>query len=145
MVAQAADREVRQPDDVRFAARFPHRDHQRDPLCQQATRNERDRLRGNPIEPLRVVDEAQERLLLSDLGQQGQHRQPDQEPVRRLALSQAERRFERSTLGARQTLVPIRERRAELMQPGVGQLHLGFDTGRARRSVSRRTSQQVFQ
>ena len=42
--------------------------------------DEPERPRGGPIQPLRVVDHAQQRALLRHLREQAQHRQPDQEP-----------------------------------------------------------------
>jgi hypothetical protein len=39
--------------------------------------------RGSPVEPLRVIHDAYQRLLPGDLGQQAQHRKAGQEPIRR--------------------------------------------------------------
>ena len=79
------------------------------------------------VEPLRVVDDADERLLLGDLGEQRQRGQPDQEPVRRRAGAQSEHRGERVALRTGQAVEAIQHRRAELMEPAVGQLHLRLD------------------
>ena len=73
-----------------------------DPLRQQPARHERERLRGHPVEPLRVVDDAHERLLLGGVGQQAQDGQPDEEALRRRPGAQAERRAQRVALRARQ-------------------------------------------
>ena len=105
-----------------------HREHHRDPLGQQTTRNESKRLRGDPIQPLGVIDHADQRLLLGDLGQQAEHRQPDQEPVRRVSGAQAERACQRITLRARKAIKVVQHRRAQQMKPGERQLHLGLDT-----------------
>ena len=72
------------------------------------------------VEPLRVVDDADERLLLGDLGEQRQRGEPDQEPVRRRAGAQAEHRRERVALRGGQPVEVIQHRGAELMQAAVG-------------------------
>ena len=64
-------------------ARVAQRDQQRHPLGRHPPRHERQHLRGRLVQPLRVVDEAQQRPVLGDLGQQVEDGQPDQEPVRR--------------------------------------------------------------
>ena len=43
-----------------------------------------ERLRGDSIKPLRVIDEADQWLFLGHLGQQAEYGQPDEEAVRRL-------------------------------------------------------------
>ena len=65
-------------------------EHHRDPLREQAPRDERQRLRGPAVEPLRVVDQAHQRPLLGRLGQQAQHRQADEEVIRGGAVLQPE-------------------------------------------------------
>jgi len=56
---------------------------QRDPLGVQPPRHERQRLRRGPVQPLRIIDQARQRPARGHLRQQAQHRQADQEPVRR--------------------------------------------------------------
>ena len=60
-------------------------------LRQQPARHERQCLRRGAVQPLRVVDHAQQRPLLRGLREQAQHRQADEEPVRHRARAQAER------------------------------------------------------
>ena len=115
-----------------LVAGLAHREDERDPFRQQPAGDERERLRGDPVQPLRVIDEAQQRLLLRDVGQQAEHRQPDQETVRRLACAQTERRRQRIALRTGKSLEAIEERRAQLMQAGERELHLGLDARRAR-------------
>jgi hypothetical protein len=50
------------------------------------------------VEPLRVVDETGQRLLLGDLGEQRQRGQPHQEPAGRGTDAAAEHRRERVVL-----------------------------------------------
>ena len=94
-------------------------------------------LRRGVVEPLRVVDDADERLLLGDLGEQRQRGQPDQEPVGRRAGAEPEHRGERIALRDGQAIESIQHRRAELMEPAVGQLHLRLDA-HGRRDVPAR-------
>ena len=81
------------------------------------------------VEPLRVVDDTGQRLLLGGLGDQRQRGQPHQEPVRRSAGAAAEHRRERVALRSGQPAEVVQHGRAELVQAGVGQLHLRFDAG----------------
>ena len=60
-------------------AQLPCREHERDLLRQEATRHKGQGARGRAVEPLRVVDDTGERLLLGGLGQQAEDRQSDQE------------------------------------------------------------------
>ena len=66
---------------------LPHREHQGHRFRQQPPRHEGKDLRRSPIEPLRVIHQADQRLLLGDLGQQAQHGQTrpgsDPPPLRR--------------------------------------------------------------
>ena len=81
-VAEAADRQLGQPGENVVADPRPRGAHDRDPLGEQAAGDEPQDLRRGVVEPLRVVDDADQRLLLGDLGEQRQRGQPDQEPVR---------------------------------------------------------------
>ena len=97
------------------------------------------------VKPLRVVDEADQGLLVADHRHQAQHRQSDQESIRRWTGTQAERGAESVALRPGQVPEVIQRRRAELMQPGVGKFHLGFDSGRPEYPATCRTPRQVFQ
>ena len=83
-------------------ARLARHEHDRDPLRQQAPRHERERARRRAIEPLRVVDDTQQRPFLGGLRQQAEHRQTDQERIRRLPCAEPERDGERVALGCGQ-------------------------------------------
>ena len=84
-------------EDVVTAVRA-RRTHERDPFCVQAAGDETENLGGGVVEPLRVVDDADERLLLGDLGEQRQRGQADEEAVRRGAWAQSEHRRQRIAL-----------------------------------------------
>ena len=126
-LVQARDLELRQPREVVLAGRVPDREHQKDPLREQAPRDERQRLRGDAVKPLRVVHEADERAFFRHVGEQAEHGQPDEKAVRWSAGRQAECRSERVALGGRQSIEAVQEGGAELMQSPEGELHLGLD------------------
>ena len=67
-------------------ARLPHCHDQPDPLSQQPPGNESNRLRGDWVQPVRVIDEAEQWLLLGTVRQQVEHREPDQETIRGMAI-----------------------------------------------------------
>ena len=79
------------------------------------------------IEPLRVVDDTGQRLLLGDLGDQRERGQPDQEPAGHRAGAAAEHRRERVPLRGGQPVQVVQHGRAELVQASVDQLHLRLD------------------
>jgi hypothetical protein len=81
--------QFREPGQI--GARVTRCEHQADRVGGQPPGSEPERLRRSPVQPLLVVDQADQRALRGHLGQQVQHGQPDQEPVRRRPGSQAER------------------------------------------------------
>ena len=83
------------------------------------------------VQPLRIVDDAQKRTLFRRLRQQRQGRQGDQESIRRRTRTELEDCCERVALWGRQSLETIDHGRAELMQGGERELHLGFHPGGA--------------
>ena len=120
-------------------------EHQAQPLRQEPARHECQRLRRHPVEPLRVVDHDHQRLLLGGVGQQAQDRQSDEEAIRRRSSAQAERRAQRIALRARQLLEPAEHRRAQRVQAGVRELHLGLDACRPGDPAALRRRRQVPQ
>jgi hypothetical protein len=64
---------------------------ERDPFGQQPAGDKPKRLRGDPVEPLSVIDDREQRPALGHLGHQTEHRQPDQESVRRFTGADTER------------------------------------------------------
>ena len=64
-----------------FAGRLADREDHQYRLGEQPARHERQCLRGGPVEPLRVVDHAEQRALGGDDGEQGEHGQPDEKRV----------------------------------------------------------------
>ena len=79
------------------------------------------------IQPLYVVDHAEQWLLGCRVGQQRQGCQAHQEPIRRVPGDQTERARERIALGGRQLIEGRHEGQDELMEGGKTELHLGLD------------------
>jgi hypothetical protein len=144
-VPESGHHELREPRELVVVAGLADGEHQRHRLRQETARDERERLRGHAIEPLRIVDETDHRSLLGCVGEQAEHRQSDQEPVRCVAVGHAERRPQRVALQARQSLQPVEQWGAELMQTGERQLHLGLHAGHAGDTTSGRAVTQVVQ
>jgi hypothetical protein len=107
-------------------ARLPDREQEQHGLSQQPPADEPEHLGRGVIQPLGVIDEADQRPLGGILGQQAQHRQTHHEPVRSSPCRQPERRPQRALLRLRQRGQAAQHRRAEQMQRRERQLHLGF-------------------
>ena len=103
-VAQATDRPIGQPLQLHASVGSRTANTSRDRLSQQPPRDEREGLRRDLVQPLRVVNEADQRSLLGSGRQQTQHRQTDQEAIRCIAGDQPECRAERVALRSRQLL-----------------------------------------
>src|SRR3954471_4820058 len=110
------------------AAGIPSPKHQGDRRDQERASYKRERLGGCTVEPLRVVDHAEERLSLGGFGQQAENRQPDKKRAGRRAAAQAEGHAERLALRSRETGDEVEDRRAQLLQRRVIKLHLPLDT-----------------
>ena len=79
------------------------------------------------VEPLRVVDDAEQGLIIGGGRHQAQHRQPDQEAVRGRPDAAAESDVQRLALRFRQLVDVIHQRRAQLLQAGECELHIGLN------------------
>ena len=124
---------------------FAGREDQPDRVGGQPPGHEPQRLRGRLIQPLLVVDQADQRLFPGHLRQQAQHGQPDQEPVRRRPGGQAERGPQRIALRHRQLPGAAQHRRAQLMQARERQLHLRLHAHHACHPAPVRPPGQVIQ
>lgn len=121
-VAQPVDVHARQPGQ-RARTRRPDRDHHRDALGADATGEESQCLGRLRVQPLRVVDDAQQRAFRRRGRQQRQGRQADAEQVRG-ALGQPERDAQGVAVPAGQVGEPRQHRHAHLVQRGERQLRL---------------------
>jgi hypothetical protein len=126
-VTEPVDRQLRQPGESVVTHVGASCAHKRDPLGEEPAGDEPEDLRRGAVEPLRVVDDADERSLLGDLGEQRQHGEPHQEPVRPGTGLLAEHRGEGFPLWDRQPVKVIQHRSAELVEAAIGQLHLRLD------------------
>jgi hypothetical protein len=122
LVPQALHLQARKGLEV--LARLARGEDQPDGLGQQPPRGERQHLRGRPVQPLGIIDHAQQRPFLRDLRQQRQDRQRDQKPVWRVPLAQPESDSERVVLWRRKPLKVVQQRCAQLVQASERQLHL---------------------
>ena len=143
VIPQARQHQLRQPRSL--VARRARREDQAHRLRRQPARHEPEYLRGGAVEPLLVVHQADQRSFPGHVGQQAQHGQADQEPVRRRAGPYAERDPQRITLRNRQPFGIIQHRRAHLLQPGERQLHLRLDAGGTHHPAVRRLPGDVVQ
>jgi hypothetical protein len=108
--------------------RFSHSEDQCDGLRHEPSRDEPEDLGRHAVQPLRVVDDAEQRTLLGRRRQQAQRRKRDQEPVGRLALSQTECDAKGVRLRRGQLIEPAQQGRAQLVDTGERELHLRFHT-----------------
>jgi hypothetical protein len=108
-------------------AHLTRRKYQRDPLREQAASYECERCARCVVEPLRVVDHAQERLLVSGFGEETEYCEPDGERARRRSRDQPECDSERVALRVGKTVDELEDRRAELVQRRVVEIELPFD------------------
>ena len=145
MLGEAAQRELVEPLELVLVARLPHREDDRDGVRAEPARDEGERLHRGAIEPLRVVHDAEQGPLLRDAAEQGQHGEADQEAIGRVAAAQPERRAEGVALRIRQALEAVQPRRAELVQAGERELHLGLDARSPPDAAARGPRQQVLQ
>jgi len=84
-----------------------------------------------------VLHETEQRPLLGGRGQQAEHREADQEPVRDVTRCEAQGDVQRVLLELRDRVELVEHRRAELMDPGERELHLRLDAGDLRHTESR--------
>ena len=99
-------------------------EHQPDRLVRHAPGDEAEHVGGSAVQPVRVVDQAQQRPLGRGLYEQPERRQRDEELGGRRAAAHPEGRGERVTARFRQTVEAVEQRAAELMQARERQIHL---------------------
>jgi hypothetical protein len=111
-VGEAADGELGQPPEPGRIGTVARGEHHPDRLCEEATGDEGQGPGRGTVEPVRVIDEADEGALLSHLGQHAEHRQADEEAVRWVAGGQPERLLQRVALRRREVFESIEQRGA---------------------------------
>ena len=105
---------------------------ERDRLGQEAMGDKAEDLLRRLVEPLRVVDDADQGLLLGQLAHEREGREPDHEPVRNRAGTEPEHGRQRLALWLRKPFELTQHRGADLVEPAVGELELGLDSDGAR-------------
>ena len=90
-------------------------------------RDERERSGRCAVEPLRVVDQAQQRRLRCRFGEEAENREPDEKRARRLSDTHAKGDSEGDALRIGETLAELEDRRTEPLQRRVVKLHLPLD------------------
>ena len=116
-------REPRLVDGARNA--FAHGEEHDHRLQLEPARDEAEHLRRRPVEPLRVLDEEEQRPLGLGFRQQPEGRQSDQERIRGVAVGEADRRLEGAALRFGQAVARLEKRKQQLVQPGEGESRLG--------------------
>ena len=114
-------------------AQLSRREYERDPLRQQTARHERQSPRRGTVEPLRVIDDTHERLLLGGVGEQAEDRQSHQEWIRRRVRgppNQSGRDAKRPSLRLWEALHQLEKRGAQLLNRRERKLYLRLDPDR---------------
>ena len=145
LLVQPCDDELGQLCGVVRLGRLAHREDQPDRLLAQTARDEGELLGRGRVEPLRVIDNAQQRLFLGRVRQQAQDGEANQEPIGRGPAAQPEGRAECVALQARNGVEPIQRRLAQLMQRRERQFLLRVGTGRSHDATSCCVLHEVFQ
>ena len=91
VVGQTPDHQLRQSTQTPLLAGLVYHEHHADRIGQQTSGDERDRLLRSFVEPLGVIDDAEQRPLVRFRGQEAQKGQTDEETVRRRSGASAER------------------------------------------------------
>lgn len=114
-------------------------------LCHEPPRDEREGSGGSLIEPLSIVDDADQRLLLGNFSQQPEDCQPHLEPIRWWAGAKTERDLHGLALRTREALERVEHRPEQLLQAGERKLHVGLHAGHPRHHASRRLLDQLLE
>ena len=126
-VVQAGEDEVREPGLVEIARHAgADREEQDHRLHLQPSREERQHLGRRPVEPMRIVDDEQQRCPRRALGEHAEGRQTDQEGIGRIALGVAKSDVERPALRIRKVVQAIEERKQQPVEPPEGEPRLGL-------------------
>ncbi len=125
--------------------RLARRENECHRLRAQAACDKGEHLGGGAVEPLFVVDQAQQRFLGGGVGEEVQHRQAHQKPVRWRTVRHPERRAEGTPLRCRQPVQMIEEGQTQLMYSRVRQFHLGLHARCTRDATRNNPVGQVIQ
>ena len=127
-IGQSLQRQPGKASEVAPRGRITGAEQHGDGFGVQPAGSERQGLGRGLVQPLRIVDQAQQRLVRGHVGQQAQNGQADMETIRRAAQPQAERDAESLALRDGQLVEAAQHPPAQLVQRREGQLHLRLDT-----------------
>src|SRR4051794_33482380 len=108
-----------------------HPEEHGDGIGDQPAHGEEHRLRARAVEPVRVVDHDEQRLVLGVGRQQAERRRPHREPVARVPGTEGERALERRSLRRRDRRDRAEGRPQQLEQAGERDVRLRLDPARA--------------
>ena len=128
-IGQSLERQVGEAGQLAGRARLAHGDDHRHRLGAQPPGHEADDLARGVVQPLGVLHEAQQRTFLGHVGQQAQRRQRHHEPIADVTRRQPEGHAQGPLLRLGKGVEVAEHRRAQLVQAGVGELHLGLHAG----------------
>ena len=129
---ETAERDRRQPALVeRGRLAIAGREQRRDRVGDEAARSEHERIGGGGIEPVAVVDEQAERLLIGRRREQAEGGGADDEAVAGRDRPERERARERARLPCRNVPEPAEHRLQQRVQAGKRHLALGLHAPRA--------------
>ena len=144
-VGQAVHRDRRKLLEHLLCGRFADAGDEADAVRVQAAGDEAEHLRRFGIEPVRVIDNAQQRLCFSRPGKQRERRQSHQEPLRRRPCFLAESNPQRAPLRRRQVVQLRQARDQQLVQATELHADLRLDTGDAANPKVRRCCDGVLE
>jgi hypothetical protein len=101
---------------VELGKRLAHREHESDAVRAETASDEGEYLQGRFVKEMRVVDQAYERLVRTDFGDQSERGQAEDETVDVATRELAERGSERIALWRGESCDAIRDRRAQAVQ-----------------------------
>ncbi len=128
VLGEPAEGELRQAVQHPLVRRLAHGEDDQERLGQHPPGDEPEDLARRSVEPLRVVDEAQQWPLGGDLRQEAERGERHEEPVGGAARREAEGDAQCVLLRFGDRVEVRQHRPAQLVQPGERQLHLGLDT-----------------
>ncbi len=108
--------------------RRPHGEHHRDPLGAEPARGEHQRLRRRRVQPVDIVDQADDGQLGRCRREQAERGSPDRQPVGRRAGRHRQRVLQRLTLGLGQVGGQRQHRPEQLVERREGERVLGLHT-----------------
>ena len=144
-VGQPVHRDRRKLLEHLLGGRFADAGDEADAVRVQAAGDEAEHLRRFGIEPVRVIDDAQQRLCLSRPGKHRERRQSHQEPLRRRPCFLAESNPQRAALRRRQIVQLRQARDQQLVQATELHADLRLHTGDAANPKIRRSFDGVME